>query len=46
MAIINDSAVLLIGAMVLGPEFGAVYFGIWAVVLLVAGIVALEKRDA
>lgn len=29
-----------------GPEFGAVYFGVWAVVLFIAGIVALEKRDA
>ncbi|GAB3594490.1 ABC-2 family transporter protein [Corynebacterium faecale] len=29
-----------------GPEFGAVYFGIWAVVLFIAGIVVLEKRDA
>lgn len=29
-----------------GPEFGAVYFGIWAVVLFLAGIVVLEKRDA
>lgn len=27
-------------------EFGAVYFGIWAVVLFAAGLVVLEKRDA
>lgn len=27
-------------------QFGAVYFGIWAVVLLLAGLVVLEKRDA
>lgn len=29
-----------------GVNGGAVYFGVWAVVLLLAGILVLEKRDA